>query len=71
MSENSVGAISAGGVNSLYNEYSPIDVDAKAARKKWVNNQIQNFFNPPQNTLPPAYDYFAPKGGDGTAAFYG
>ena len=70
MSENSVGAISAGGVNNLYNEYSQIDVDTTAARKKWVNNQFQNLINP-QNTLPPAYDYYAPKGGDGATAFFG
>ena len=44
MSENSVNAIS-GGLNSSA-QYSPVDIDAKAARKKWVNNQFQNLINP-------------------------
>ena len=68
MSENSVNAIS-GGLNSSA-QYSPVDIDAKAARKKGVNNQLQNLINP-QNSLPPTPDWYGQKESNGVTAFYG
>ncbi len=70
MSVNQVAAGQTNRTDSVYSQISAPEVDASTARKKWLNQQIQNFLNP-QNTLPPSYDNFAPNGGDGYTAFNG
>ena len=70
MSGNQVAAPQTNRTDSVYSQISALKVDATTARKNWVNQQIQNFFNT-QNTLPPSYDNFVPNGGDGYTAFNG
>lgn len=67
MSEIQVGKVLTNGSTGLS---SQTDIDAGETRKKWVNKQLSDMINP-QNSLPPCGDWYSPKGGDGTAAFYG
>ena len=66
MSENSINPI-LGGQNSSA-QYSPMAIDAKAARKQWVDTQLQKLINP-QNSLPPTPDWYGQS--DGVTAFCG
>lgn len=64
-----ISAISFSSGKNSYKDY-PLKVDANTAKKNWVKNQLPNLINP-QNSLPPSFDCFTPKDGNGTAAFYG